>query len=71
MTNGLTIDVFIEHGQLKILLAEPDGTGYRLAGPKFSGNEVHLQTDKIDQRDADEIRAILNRHFPPTESDLL
>ena len=39
-------------------------TGYRLAGPKFNGSSKLLLTFYLDQRDADNIRGILDRHFP-------
>ena len=44
---------------------ENSGHGYRLMGPKFVGNSRNLRTVELSQRDADEIRAILDEVFPP------
>lgn len=39
-------------------------TGYRLGGPKFNGSSKLLLKSDLNQRDADQIRRILDRHFP-------
>ncbi|MEU1494316.1 hypothetical protein ABZ456_29190 [Streptomyces sp. NPDC005776] len=44
------------------------GYGYRLMGPKYNGQSRGLRTVELDQRDADEIRAILDDVFPPVAS---
>lgn len=42
-----------------------DGTtGYRLAGPKYSGNSKPLQRALITEHDAREIRRYLDHEFP-------
>lgn len=48
---------------------ETSGHGYRLMGPKYLGRSRNLRTVELDQRDADEIRAILDEVFPakPTQ----
>lgn len=49
---------------------ETSGHGYRLMGPKYAGRSQNLRTVELTQRDADEIRAILDEVFPtePTAS---
>lgn len=43
---------------------ETSGHGYRLMGPKYAGRSRNLRTAELSQRDADEIRAILDEAFP-------
>ncbi|WP_069766002.1 hypothetical protein [Streptomyces sp. LUP47B] len=43
---------------------EDSGHGYRLMGPKYLGRSKNLRTVELSQRDADEIRAILDEVFP-------
>ena len=43
---------------------ETSGHGYRLLGPKYAGRSKNLRTVELTQRDADEIRAILDEVFP-------
>lgn len=69
-TNRVTISVD-RHGttgahQLSINLRYPDGLGhgYRLYGPKFTGNSTPVLDAVLDQRDADEIREYLDAVFP-------
>lgn len=38
--------------------------GYRITGPKYCGSSKNLERHAITQRDADEIRAYLDREFP-------
>ncbi|MGI5404140.1 hypothetical protein ACQEVG_32760 [Streptomyces sp. CA-135486] len=49
---------------INALSGEHSGHGYRLMGPKYVGRSRNLRTVELDQRDADEIRAILNEVFP-------
>ncbi|MFF0009644.1 hypothetical protein ACFYQT_40320 [Streptomyces tibetensis] len=44
--------------------SETSGHGYRLMGPKYLGRSKNLRTVELKQRDADEIRAILDEVFP-------
>lgn len=44
---------------------ESSGHGYRLMGAKYAGRSRNLRTVELSQRDADEIRAILDEVFPP------
>lgn len=44
------------------------GHGYRLMGPKYIGRSRNLRTVELTQRDADEIRAVLDEVFPPNPS---
>jgi hypothetical protein len=44
---------------------EHHGHGYRLMGPKYVGRSRNLRTVELTQRDADEIRAVLDEVFPP------
>ncbi len=46
------------------LSIEDDIGGYRLCGPKYNGSSARLMTHVLKQRDADEIRRYLDRHFP-------
>lgn len=41
------------------------GHGYRLMGPTYVGRSRNLRTVELTQRDADEIRAVLDEVFPP------
>ncbi|MEU9861298.1 hypothetical protein AB0D99_10500 [Streptomyces sp. NPDC047971] len=43
------------------------GLGYRLMGPKYVGRSRNLQAVELAQRDADEIRTLLDAVFPATE----
>ncbi|WP_329474185.1 hypothetical protein OIE75_41090 (plasmid) [Streptomyces sp. NBC_01723] len=47
---------------------ENSGHGYRLMGPKYLGRSRNLRTVELTQRDADEIRAVLDEVFPSGES---
>ncbi|MFD4234290.1 hypothetical protein [Streptomyces sp. NPDC058542] len=47
---------------------EHTGHGFRLLGPKYIGRSRNLRSVELDQRDADEIRAILDEVFPKEES---
>ncbi|MFF1574824.1 hypothetical protein ACFVWR_18955 [Leifsonia sp. NPDC058292] len=44
---------------------EHSGHGYRLMGPKYIGRSKNLRTVELKQRDADEIRGVLDEVFPP------
>ena len=52
--------------QLSINAVDDEGTGhgYRLMGPKYIGRSRNLRTVELTQRDADEIRAVLDEAFP-------
>ncbi|WP_240812564.1 hypothetical protein [Streptomyces sp. DASNCL29] len=41
------------------------GTGYRLHGPKYNGSSKNLIRHVVDERDAAEIRQMLDAVFPP------
>lgn len=43
---------------------EDSGHGYRLMGPKYLGRSRNLRTAELSQRDADEIRGLLDEVFP-------
>lgn len=47
---------------------EHSGHGYRLMGPKYIGRSRNLRTVELTQRDADEIRSILDDAFPPADA---
>ncbi|MFE6126667.1 hypothetical protein ACFQ6Q_00120 [Streptomyces sp. NPDC056437] len=47
---------------------ETSGHGYRLLGPKYIGRSRNLRTVQLSQRDADEIRAVLDEVFPASEA---
>jgi hypothetical protein len=49
---------------INAMTGESNGHGYRLLGPKYVGRSRNLQTVELTQRDADEIRAILDEVFP-------
>lgn len=49
---------------------EHSGHGYRLMGPKYVGGSRNLRTVELTQRDADEIRAILDEVFPPQAGEV-
>lgn len=44
------------------------GSGYRLAGGKYDGGGETLTRHRLDQRDADEIRRLLDAAFPPAHA---
>jgi hypothetical protein len=76
MTKRLTLTLDTANGdpkfpvyQLSInVMADPNnGHGFRLMGPKYVGRSRNLRTVELDQRDADEICAILNEVFPTEE----
>jgi hypothetical protein len=52
--------------QLNIVgLDENDhGWGYRLAGPKYNGSSTNLLRVELTERDASEIRQMLDKVFP-------
>jgi len=50
---------------INAMTSETSGHGYRLMGPKYVGRSRNLRTVELTQRDADEIRAILDEAFPP------
>lgn len=57
--------------QLSLNVAEGDsGHGYRLMGPKYIGQSRNLRTADINERDANEIRAILGEVFPVENDEL-
>lgn len=49
---------------INAMRGENSGHGYRLMGPKYLGRSRNLRTAQLKQRDADEIRKILNEVFP-------
>ncbi|MFJ2676339.1 hypothetical protein [Streptomyces sp. NPDC087525] len=59
-TNGL---------QINIVRVDDNATGwgYRLAGPKYNGSSKNLIRRELDERDAKEIRAMLDKVFPLPE----
>lgn len=42
--------------------------GYRIAGPKYTGNSTSITRHRITQRDADEIREYLDSEFPSVQA---
>ncbi len=50
-------------GGLQLCIGDDNG-GYRIAGPKYSGNSKRLQRHQIDEHDAEQIRAYLSQAFP-------
>lgn len=70
MSERIFIDVdrdgWTKNLQLNIVkLDENDrGMGFRLAGPKYNGSSMNLLRTELDERDAAEIRAMLNAVFP-------
>ncbi|WP_042174646.1 hypothetical protein [Streptomyces sp. NBRC 110035] len=51
--------------------SETNGHGYRLMGSKYMGRSRNLRTVELTQRDADEIRAVLDEVFPPNPAAVL
>ncbi|MYR28787.1 hypothetical protein [Streptomyces sp. SID4945] len=49
---------------LNAMTSERSGHGYRLMGPKYLGRSRNLRIVELTQRDADEIRALLDEVFP-------
>ncbi|MFF5778111.1 hypothetical protein ACFY7Y_14320 [Streptomyces virginiae] len=53
---------------LQLNIAELDennqGWGYRIAGPKYNGSSKNLLRVELDERDAAEIRTMLDKAFP-------
>ncbi len=60
---------------LQLNIAELDennaGWGYRIAGPKYNGSSKNLLRVELDERDANEIRKMLDKAFPvaPSKAD--
>jgi len=50
-------------GGLQLCIGDDTG-GYRIAGPKYSGNSKRLQRHEIDAYDAQKIREHLDTAFP-------
>lgn len=50
---------------INAMRGEHNGHGYRLMGPKYLGRSRNLRTVELSQRDANEIRAILDEVFGP------
>lgn len=42
-----------------------DNSGFRIAGPKYSGNSKRIQRHEISEHDAQQIRKYLDMAFPP------
>lgn len=59
---------------LQLNIAEIDeagsGWGYRLAGPKYNGSSENLLRKELDERDAAEIRKMLDKAFPLVEAEV-
>ena len=51
-------------GDYQVSLDIPEKTGFRLMGPKFTGNSMKMRTHKLTENDANEIRWYLNKVFP-------
>lgn len=68
--NVLSIDVSKDGwtGLLQLSIGDYNG-GYRIHGPKFNGSTKILIRHQINERDAMEIRTLLDKYFPskPTE----
>ncbi|MGP3684100.1 hypothetical protein ACTVZO_05200 [Streptomyces sp. IBSNAI002] len=61
-TNGLQLNI--------VGLDENDsGWGYRLAGPKYNGSSQNLLRVELKERDANEIRKMLDKVFPVVSGD--
>lgn len=62
----LSRDGWTQRLQLSIQHYAEDGSGdgYRLWGPKFNGSSTVVHKHVLDERDAAEIRAYLDREFP-------
>lgn len=43
-----------------------DMSGYRLAGPKYTGHSRNITSKTLDEHDAKMIRHYLDKHFPLT-----
>lgn len=54
-------------GNLQVNICVPESGGYRLAGPKYNGSSENLLKRRLNQRDADTIRSMLDEAFPPKE----
>ena len=52
--------------RLQISIGDESG-GYRVAGPKYTGNSTHLRTVKIDERTAKEMIRYLKQALPKEE----
>lgn len=59
---------------IQLNIAELDennsGWGYRLAGPKYNGSSKNLLRVELDERDAGEIRKMLDAVFPVLTADV-
>ncbi|MDI9887324.1 hypothetical protein QMZ92_23870 [Streptomyces sp. HNM0645] len=71
MTDRIVIDLDRDGwtNSLQLNMAQLDendtGCGYRLHGPKYNGSSKNLIRHVLDERDANEIRQMLDAVFPP------
>jgi hypothetical protein len=72
----LTIAAYRTHaeGRTQIVISRTDengrGEGYRLAGPKhYNSGTTQLVTSDLDERDARELRAMLDAVFPVDQAE--
>lgn len=56
-----------DSGGIEIVVEDESGSGVRLCGPKFCGDDRFLGCVRLKQQDADEIRFYLDRAFPMKE----
>lgn len=54
-------------GDIQLNIGNPQGGGYRIAGPKYNGSSENILTVTLTERDAKEIRAYLDASFPTDE----
>ncbi|WP_327259962.1 hypothetical protein [Streptomyces sp. NBC_01240] len=81
MNNRIVIDLdrdgWTKNLQLNIAKLDENnrGMGFRLAGPKYNGSSTNLLRTELDERDAAEIRAMLDDVFPlavvPSQAEVL
>lgn len=66
ITIELSRDGWTKGLQLSIneIAEDGGGDGYRIFGPKFNGSGELIHKHVLDERDATEIRAYLDRQFP-------
>jgi hypothetical protein len=55
---------------LNVKYEDDTGHGYRLLGPKYIGDSRLVTEAELSQRDANEVRAILDEVYPPTGTNL-
>lgn len=53
-------------GGYQLAIDDDAGTGFRISGPKYNGSSKRVIRHKLTERDANNIRAYLDKIAPPS-----